>query len=51
MALTKQPLSINFAAGLDLKTDPFQVSPGKFLGLANSIFTKGGLLQKRNGFL
>jgi len=51
MALNKQPLAINFAQGLDLKTDPFQVSPGKFLALSNSIFTKGGLLQKRNGFM
>lgn len=50
MALTKSPLNINFAQGLDLKTDPYQVQPGKFLQLQNSIFTKGGLLQKRNGY-
>jgi hypothetical protein len=48
--LQKQVLNINFVQGLDTKTDPFQVSPGKFLSLSNSIFTKGGLLQKRNGF-
>lgn len=48
--LRKQTASINFSQGLDTKTDPFQVSPGKFLSLQNSIFTKGGLLQKRNGF-
>lgn len=48
--LQKQTLNINFAQGLDTKTDPFQVTPGKFLSLQNSIFTKGGLLQKRNGF-
>lgn len=46
----KQSIPINFAQGLDLKTDPFQVPIGKFLALQNSIFTKGGLLQKRNGF-
>lgn len=50
MALSKQAVNINFAMGLDTKTDPFQVPVGKFLSLQNSIFTKGGLLQKRNGF-
>jgi hypothetical protein len=50
MQLTKQNLNINFSQGLDTKTDPNQVSAGKFLNLQNSIFTKGGLLQKRNGY-
>src|ERR1700677_3197035 len=50
MALQKTNLSVNFAQGLDTKTDPFQVSPGKFLSLENSIFTKGGQLTKRNGY-
>ena len=50
MALQKQAVNINFGQGLDLKTDPFQLGPGKFLSLQNTIFTKGGLLQKRNGF-
>ena len=45
-----QAVAINFAQGLDTKTDPFQVPLGKFLALDNSIFTKAGLLQKRNGF-
>lgn len=48
--LNKQSLSVNFANGLDTKTDPKQVVAGKFLSLQNSIFTKAGLLQKRNGF-
>jgi hypothetical protein len=48
--LQKQPLNINFSQGLDTKTDPFQVQVGKFLSLQNSIFTKGGLLQKRSGY-
>lgn len=48
--LTKQNLNINFGQGLDTKTDPWQVKPGKMLALQNAIFTKGGLLQKRNGF-
>lgn len=51
MALQKQPaLTINFAQGLDQKTDPKQVAPGRFLSLVNSVFDKGGLLQKRNGY-
>lgn len=50
MTLQKQNLNINFAQGLDTKTDPWQVQPGKMLELENSIFTKAGLLQKRNGF-
>lgn len=41
---------INFSQGLDLKTDPWQVALGKFEKLENSIFQKGGLLQKRNGY-
>src|ERR1035437_1878869 len=49
MPLQKQPASINFAQGLDTKTDPFQVPAGSMLELVNSIFTKGGMLQKRNG--
>lgn len=48
--IQKSSLPINFSQGLDTKTDPFQVAPGKMLSLQNSIFTKGGLLQKRNGF-
>lgn len=50
MALNKSNLEVNFSQGLDTKTDPFQVQPGKFLSLKNSVFTKAGLLQKRNGF-
>lgn len=50
MPLQKSNLSIPFALGLDTKTDPFQVAPGKFLSLVNSTFTTGGNLEKRNGF-
>ena len=50
MALTKQPITINFAKGLDTKTDPFQIAPGAFLALQNSVFDKAGQLTKRNGF-
>lgn len=45
----KQPVSINFSQGLNTKTDPWQLPPGQFLSLVNSVFVKGGLLQKRNG--
>lgn len=48
--MEKQPISINFSQGLDQKTDPRQVAIGKFTALNNSIFTKAGLLAKRNGF-
>lgn len=50
MALQKQNIPINFSQSLDTKTDPYQVPAGKFLILSNSIFDKGNLLQKRNGF-
>ena len=50
MALNKQSAQVNFAQGLDTKTDPFQLTLGKFTTLENSIFDKGGLLQKRNGY-
>lgn len=48
--LTKQAVDVSFAEGLDTKTDPKRVQMGKFLRLRNSVFTKGGLLQKRNGY-
>lgn len=46
----KQSVSFNFQKGLDLKTDSWQLNLGNFLSLQNSIFQKGGLLQKRNGY-
>lgn len=50
MALAKQTTAINFAQGLDRKTDPFQVPFGNFLSLINMVFTTGKRLTKRNGF-
>lgn len=50
MKPNKETLTINFAKGVNTKTDPWQVAPGNFLSLVNSVFTKEGLLQKRNGF-
>jgi hypothetical protein len=50
VALDKQAIPINFAKGLDKKSDPKQVALGNFLALENSVFETGTLLQKRNGF-
>ncbi len=49
MALQKQGINIPFGQGLDTKTDPNQVPPGKFLQMSNSIFNNN-LWQKRNGY-
>lgn len=51
MALQKQALPINFAKGLNTKSDPLQVPIGDFVRLKNSVFQKTGLLQKRNGYM
>lgn len=48
--LIKQGIDVSFAQGLDTKTDPKRVQIGKFLELQNTVFDKGGLLQKRNGY-
>ena len=46
----KQSVNINFQKGLDTKSDPWQISIGNFQSLQNSVFQKGGLLQKRPGY-
>ncbi len=48
--LIKKGVDISFAQGLDTKTDPKRVQMGNFLQLQNTVFNKGGLLQKRNGY-
>src|SRR6185312_3995487 len=48
--MPKQSFNINFAEGLDQKSDPKQIPFGRFSKLENSVFTKAGLLTKRNGF-
>lgn len=50
MALQKNSINIPFSQGLETKTDPKQISPGKFLRLVNKVFNKLNLLAKRNGF-
>lgn len=48
--MTASSVSINFGQGVNTKTDPNQVPVGQFLSLENSVFQKGGLLTKRNGY-
>lgn len=48
--LNKQAIDVSFAEGLDTKTDPKRVKVGKFVKLENTVFNKGGQLQKRNGY-
>lgn len=50
MPLQKQGINISFGQGLDTKSDPFQVQPGNFLELENSVFSKFKQLTKRNGY-
>lgn len=50
MPLQKNPINVSFAQGLDQKTDPLQVKPGRFLSMINRVFNKMGRLEKRNGF-
>lgn len=50
MALQKQPVPINFAKGLNTKTDPYQITLGSFAALKNSVFDTLGRMTKRNGF-
>jgi hypothetical protein len=45
-----QTVAINFAQGLNTKTDPLQVPIGQFEVLKNSVFTTAQRLTKRNGF-
>lgn len=50
MALAKQKINLSFAQGVDTKSDPKQVIPGKLLTLENGVFQKTGSLIKRNGY-
>lgn len=50
MPLQKQNVSVNFARGIDTKTDPKQVIPGKLLQLENGILQTRGKIRKRNGY-
>lgn len=50
MPLTPQSLPIQFAAGIDSKTDSKQVPHTKLLTLQNAVFTRQTSLSKRNGY-
>ena len=50
MPLDKNQIPIAMGQGLDTKTDPKQVVPGKFLTLENAVFLKNGQIQKCNGY-
>ncbi len=47
----KTPITVNFAQGLDTKTDPWQIAIGAFLRLKNMIFQTPKRLIKRYGYL
>lgn len=50
MPLAKQKINISFAQGVDTKSDPKQVIPGRLLVLENAVFQKTNSLIKRNGY-
>ena len=50
MPINKQNLSISFAQGVDTKTDPAQVVPGKLVEAENITFGEGMAFNKRAGF-
>lgn len=50
MALNKTNINIAFNQGVDTKTDPKQVVPGKLVRLENAQFTAPGKFIKRNGY-
>src|ERR1700690_754158 len=50
MALRPAPLPLQFAGGVDLKTDAKQVATTKLLDLQNCTFKKQTTLSKRNGY-
>lgn len=50
MALEKSQIPIMMKDGLDLKADPKQISPGRFVTLENGVFLKSGQIQKCNGY-
>jgi hypothetical protein len=49
LAPDEQLVPVVFSEGLDTKTDPKQVVPGKLTALENVVFTKLGALTKRTG--
>lgn len=50
MGPQKVLVPVPFAGGLDTKTDPKQVLPGKLLALENGVFQQTGALSRRWGY-
>lgn len=50
MALERQVVSIALTQGLDTKSDPKQIVPGKLVTLENAYFKRTGSLLKRPGY-
>jgi hypothetical protein len=50
MTLTKQPLPLQFAGGIESRQDAKQVPATKLLALENATFIKQTTLAKRNGY-
>lgn len=48
--LDKRLVPIPFAGGIDSKTDPSQVAPGKLLDLQNGVFRQTGSVGRRWGY-
>ena len=46
MALQTQVIPINYGLGVDTKTDPKLVAPGKLLRLENALFTENKRVKK-----
>lgn len=49
MVAVRQNVTVPFAQGLDLKSDDFQLPPGKLSILENATFSKLGAISKRTG--
>lgn len=50
MALERQTIAVPFAGGLDQKTDPRQVEPGKQTEVVNGVFTSLKAIRKRPAY-
>jgi hypothetical protein len=50
MSVDKRNISISFGQGIDTRTDPNQVMPGKLISLTNATLSQNLSLQKRNGY-
>ena len=51
MPLDRQTVSIALTQGLDTKSDPKQVIPGKLVTLENGYFKRTGSILKRPGYV